>query len=124
VHVKQLEHPACFVDAVKKPGEQSEHDDAPPTENVPAKQSEQILSVDEVPCDEMCVPAAQYVWVVHDEATAAENFPLAHSVHAATVPPALSFPAAQSAHALSTVEVHATVWNLPAAQTKQLVHAA
>ena len=77
---------------------------------MPAAQSEQALSADAVPCDEMCVPAAQYVFVMHDDATAAENFPLAQSVHAVMVPPAPYFPATQSAHARSLVAVQAAVW--------------
>ena len=58
-HVKQLEHPACLVDAVKKPAAQAVHAVAPPTEYDPAEQSEHTLSVDVVPCDDMYVPAAQ-----------------------------------------------------------------
>ena len=91
-HVKQLEHAACLEETVKKPAAQAVHDVAPPTENVPATQLEQALSADAVPCDEMCVPAAQYVWVIHDEATTSEYFPLAQLVHS-SVAPALYVPA-------------------------------
>ena len=89
---------------------------------MPATQSEQALSADAVPCDEMYVPAAQYVFVIHDDATAAEYFPLAQSVHAVIVPPAPYFPATQSAHARSLVVVQAAVWYRPAAHVKQLEH--
>ena len=107
--MKQLEHPAWLDDAVKKPDAHAVHDVAPPTEYSPAAQSEQALSADAVPCGEMYVPAAQYVFVMHDDATAAENFPLAQSVHAGMVPPAPYFPATQSAHARSLVAVQAAV---------------
>ena len=91
---------------------------------MPAAQSEQALSADAVPCDEMYVPAAQYVWVIHDDVTAAEYFPLAQSVHAVIVPPAPYIPGTQSAHARSLVVVQATVWNRPAAHVTQLEHPA
>ncbi len=48
-HVKQLEQPACFGEAVKKPDAQAVHDVAPPTEYDPAEQSEHALSADGVP---------------------------------------------------------------------------
>ena len=69
----------------------------------------------------MYVPAAQYVFVMHDDATAAEYFPLSQSVQAMMVPPTPNFPATQSAHARSLVVVQAAaVWYLPAAHVKQL----
>ena len=89
---------------------------------MPDPQSEQALSADAVPCDEMYVPAAQYVFVMHDDATAAEYFPLAQSVQTVIVPPAPYFPATQSSHARSLVVVQAAVWCRPAAHVAQVVH--
>ena len=105
----QLEHAACFVDAVKNPDAHAVHNKAPPIEYLPASQSAQALSAIRVPTIEMYEPAAQYVCVVQDDAAAAEYFPLVQSVHAVIVPPAPILPAVQSEHDLSTVVVHATV---------------
>jgi hypothetical protein len=102
-HVKQLEHPACLVDAVKKPAAQAVHDGTPPIEYWPATQFEQEASAISVPVVEMYVPAAQNVWVVHDEAAAAEYFPLAQSVHT-LAPPAEYFPATHSTQAVPPYE--------------------
>ena len=98
--MKQLEHPACLVAAVKKPAAHAVHNDTPPTEYVPASQSEQALSADAVPCDEMCVPAAQYVFVMHDDAPAAALYdPEAQPAHD-DAPPIENIPATQDSHEL------------------------
>ncbi len=88
---------------------QSLQDVAPPAEALPAAQFVQALSAIREPTVEMYEPAAQYVWVVQDDAAEAEYFPLVQSVHAVIVPPAPILPAVQSEHDLSTVVVHATV---------------
>jgi hypothetical protein len=88
---------------VKKPDAQTVHDVAPPIENRPATQSEQVASAIVVPLAEMKVPAAQYVWVVHAEAATPEYFPLAQSVQA-LAPPAENFPAAHSTQEVAATE--------------------
>ena len=107
---------------MKKPAAQLVHDVAPPIEYLPATQSAQAASAISVPPVEMNVPAAQYVWVVHEATAVAEYLPLAQSVHAMMVPPLPLFPATQSAQFRSLVVVHAAVWYLPAAHVAQLAH--
>ena len=73
-------------------------------EYLPAAQIEQALSADAVPCDEMYVPAAQYVFVMHDDDTAAEYFPLAQSVHSVMVPNSCFFGSGFSANSAQNPE--------------------